>query len=399
MSSRLPASVWSLALAMGIGMSGATIAVRVAAEFGEVLSGHEALATLPTGLQVVGLMLGGLVSSRAMGRFGRKPVMLAGLTFGVLAGGIGVLAAWVQSYLLLFPAHFCLGLYLANIALLRFTAADQVMGPLSAHALSLTLFGGVIAAFVGPGFVFAANEISPAQFYGLSYAFIALVAALVWGLIALTPIKTGSGAAAEKPPLGILASDYMSYPYIVAVLTGAIGYCVMALLMTAAALYMKDLNQGGGPHAGHFGNNVRTFVIMWHVVAMFAPMIILPQIARWVGLRSLMLIGAGLLILAGILGIAGTSPLFLFTSLIALGFGWAATYGAGGILVKQVVPDAARFAAQGRNEFMIAFFTGLGSVGAGPIYAALGWESMSWAAIALVTLLIPLLLKLRLKGE
>jgi len=109
-----------------------------------------------------------------------------------------------------------------------------------------------------------------------------------------------------------------------------------------------------------------------------------------------MLLGAGLLILAGVLGLLGTAPVFLFTSLIALGFGWAATYGAGGILVKQVVQDEARFAAQGRNEFVIAFFTGIGSAGAGPIYDALGWQTMSWAAIILVMLLIPLILRLRL---
>ncbi len=348
--SRLPLSVWSLALAMGIGMSAATIAVRVAAEFGAELViaqfpnlpiNPNAVATLPTGLQVVGVMLGGLVCSRAMARFGRKPVLLVGLAFGILAGLIGIGAAVAKSYLLLFPAHFCLGLYLANIALLRFTAADQVAGPLSAQALSLTLFGGVIAAFVGPGFVYAADLISEVQYYGISYGFIALISAAVWTVIALTPIKNQSEeeqAQGSKDKADGPIPPYLTYPYIVAVLTGAVGYAVMALLMTAAALYMKELNGGSGPHAGHFGNNVRTFAIMWHVVAMFAPMIILPKIAQLIGLKQLMLLGTGLLILAAILGLLGTSPVLLYAALISLGFGWAATYGCGGILVKQAVP-------------------------------------------------------------
>lgn len=382
---------------MGIGMSGATIAVRIAAEFGEELSGSTALATLPTGLQVVGVMLGGLICSRAMAGFGRKPVLLAGLAFGILAGLIGVGAAIAQSYLLLFPAHFCLGLYLANIALLRFTAADQVAGPLSAQALSLILFGGVIAAFVGPGFVYAADLISAEQYYGISYGFIALIAAAVWSVIALTPIKNQPEEEESKDTPDGTIPPYLTYPYIVAVLTGAVGYAVMALLMTAAALYMKQLNGNlEGPHAGHFGNNVRTFAIMWHVVAMFGPMIILPRIAEMIGLKQLMLVGAGLLILASTIDLIGSSPVHLYAALISLGFGWAATYGCGGILVKQAVPHAARFAAQGRNEFTVAFFTGIGSVGAGPIFAALGWQTMSWAAIILVAALIPLIARLKL---
>lgn len=392
---RLPLSVWSLALAMGIGMSGATIAVRIAAEFGSDLSGSAALATYPTGLQVVGVMLGGLVCSRAMGRFGRKPVLLVGLAFGIAAGLIGVLAAWWQSYLILFPAHFCLGLYLANIALLRFTAADQVAGPMSARALSLTLFGGVIAAFIGPGFVYGANLISEDLYYGISYGFIALVAAGVWLVIALTPIKGNADRQDQSAPkLNTPLPPYMSMPYITAVLTGAVGYGVMALLMTAAALYMKQLNTDGGMHDGHFGSNVRTFAIMWHVVAMFAPMIILPRLAEWIGLKRLMLLGAGLLIFSASLGLISSSPTFLYAALIALGLGWAATYGAGGILVKQVVPDEARFVAQGRNEFIVALFAGIGSAGAGPIFSGLGWAPMNWAAIALVALLIPLILGL-----
>ena len=396
-TSRLPLSVWSLALAMGVGMSGATIAVRVGAEFGNILSGSAALATYPTGLQVVGVMLGGLLFSRAMAHYGRKPILLVGLAFGVLAGLIGVLASVFQHYWILFPAHLCLGLYLSCIALLRFTAADQVAGALSARAISLTLFGGVLAAFVGPGFVFAANLIDPAQYYGISYGFIGLVALAVCLLIAATPIKnSANAAAASAPPTGAPPPPYMSYAYGVGVLTGAIGYAVMALLMTAAALHMQAMNMGGSAHAGHFGPNVRTFAIMWHVVAMFAPMVILPRLAHLMGLKNLMLLGAGLLITACLVGLLPASPTQMFVALIVLGFGWAATYGAGGIVVKQVVPDAARFLAQGRNEFTVSFFTGLGTIGAGPALAFLGWEVMNWMALVLVAILVPLLLRLSL---
>lgn len=394
---------------MGIGMSAATIAVRVAAEFGEELSGDRAIATLPTGLQVVGIMLSGLICSRAMARFGRKPVLLVGLSFGILAGLVGVLAAVQQSYYTLFPAHFFLGVYLANIALLRFTAADQVMGPASARAISLTLFGGVIAAFVGPGFVFAADLISSTQYYGISYGFIALVSACVLTLIAVTPIK--NNAAETAPESTAVPTDtatdtattpraptppYMSYAYITAVLTGSIGYGVMALLMTAAALYMKELNMAEGPHRGHFGNNVRTFAIMWHVVAMFGPMIILPRLADLIGLKSLMMLGAGLLILSAAIGIGWNTPVAMYAALIVLGLGWAATYGTGGIVVKKVVADEARFVAQGRNEFTVAFMAGVGSIGAGFALKYLGWEAMNWMAILMVAILIPLIAKLNL---
>ena len=393
---RLPLSVWSLALAMGVGMSGATIAVRVGAEFGAVLSGTKALATYPTGFQVIAVMFGGLIFSRLMAKFGRKPILMVGLSFGVLSGSVGILAAFFQQYWILFPAHLCLGLYLSSIALLRFTAADQVTGALSANALSLTLFGGVLAAFVGPGFVFAANIISPAQYYGVSYGFIGLVALIVWLLIYFTPIKKNTETLESEQEIEI--PQYMTYNYIVGVITGAVGYCVMALLMTGAALHMQDMNLNDGAHAGHFGPNVRTFAIMWHVVAMFAPMLILPRIASFMGLKRLMVMGAALLVVACGIGLLPSSPSQMFVALIILGFGWAATYGPGGIVVKQEVPDAARFAAQGRNEFTVSFFTGIGTIGAGPALAYLGWEAMNLAALVLVIALLPLLFFLRLSS-
>ena len=113
-------------------------------------------------------------------------------------------------------------------------------------ALSLTLFGGVIAAFVGPGFVFAANQISAVQYYGISYGFIALVSVAVLALIVFTPIKSNASQHAENDagndagaPSSQGFQTYMSYPYVAAVLTGAVGYGVMALLMTAAHSYPR----------------------------------------------------------------------------------------------------------------------------------------------------------------
>ena len=153
---------------------------------------------------------------------------------------------------------------------------------------------------------------------------------------------------------------------------------------------------GSGPHANHFGNNVRTFAIMWHTVAMFAPMIILPRAADLMGLKTLMLVGAGLLILAAALGLASDSPLALYSSLIALGFGWAMTYGAGGILIKQVVADEARFVAQGRNEFTIALMMGIGSISAGPVLHYLGWDAMNLIAILVTGILVVLIARLNL---
>ena len=86
----------------------------------------------------------------------------------------------------------------------------------------------------------------------------------------------------------------------------------------------------------------------------------------------------------------------MYAALIVLGLGWAATYGTGGIVVKKVVADEARFVAQGRNEFTVAFMAGVGSIGAGFALKYLGWEAMNWMAILMVAILIPLIAKLNL---
>ena len=97
-------------------------------------------------------------------------------------------------------------------------------------------------------------------------------------------------------------------------------------------------------------------------------------------------------------GLRGFDQLALmFIALILLGFGWAGTYGASGIMIKEVVADQARFRAQGRNEMLVSLLSGLGAVSAGPLLKAIDWQAMNLISVFLALWLLPLILLNRSK--
>src|SRR5690606_29539140 len=90
-------------------------------------------------------------------------------------------------------------------------------------------------------------------------------------------------SAAEQKERGRPLAEIARQPaFIVAVLSGMVGYGVMNLLMTATPLAMQSC-------AHPFSD--AAFVIQWHVVAMFAPSFFTGSLIKRFGVRSIMFTG------------------------------------------------------------------------------------------------------------
>src|SRR5205814_867381 len=114
--------------------------------------------------------------------------------------------------------------------------------------------------------------------------------------------------------------------FVVAVLSAALGYGVMNLLMTATPLAMSFC---GYPFAA------AAFVIEWHVVGMYAPGFVAGSLIQRFG--ELRVIIAGTLLMAACAGvaIADNQVGHLWAALFLLGLGWNLMYTGGTTLLTE----------------------------------------------------------------
>ena len=168
----MPITVWGLAIAQALLMSGNILLVSISALVGQELAAHPAFMTLPIACQFIGVICATLPAAHLMQKLGRK----TGFVMGNL---IGLLGTWValQGVLHTSLSVFALGTFLIGIAIgvgqqYRFAALEACAQPQHARAISMVMAGGVLAAIIGPNLAILSQHWHPASpyagaFYGL----------------------------------------------------------------------------------------------------------------------------------------------------------------------------------------------------------------------------------------
>jgi len=342
---------------------------------GLALAPYAALATLPVTCWVLGGAFGTMPASFHMKRVGRK----RGLTWGTLWGVVGALLAagaiWLQSFWLLCFATLVWGVYNAYGQYYRFAAADVSTPDFRATAISLVLAGGLVGGLVGPSLSRWTVELAGPRFMG---AYLALVAFAVATMVLLRfihiPDPTPTERAASGRPLAQIAAQPK---FIVAVLSGAIGYGVMNFLMTSTPIAMRACGHPYGDAA---------FVVSWHVVGMFAPSFITGGLIRRLGVLPVMAAGVALNFAAIGIALSGLAVAQFWWSLVILGVGWNFLYIGGTTLLTETYRPEERAKAQGANDQAIFILMVISSFTSGMTVTAAGWERVNLLALPMVGL-------------
>src|SRR5258706_16339631 len=133
----------------------------------------------------------------------------------------------------------------------------------------------------------------------------------------------------------------MQPKFFFAVLSGAIGYGVMNLLMTATPIAMGL--------CGHpFGD--AAFVISSHVIAMFAPSLVAGSLIKRFGVLNIILTGALLNVVCVFIALNGVDVAHFWFSLVLLGIGWNFIYIRGTALLTETYRPEEKTKAQGAND-------------------------------------------------
>ena len=348
---------------------------------GLALAPTPALATLPVTCWVVGGAIATMQASQYMKKVGRRKGLIRGASVGIVGAAICAAAMWQASFWLLCFGALVWGTYNAFGQYYRFVAAEVAAPDFKATAVSLVLAGGLVGGIVGPTLSRYTVDLVGPKFAG---AYLALIVFALATMAVLSRMRIPDPTAAEQAASGRPLSEIAAQPkYIVAVMSGAIGYGVMNFLMTSTPIAMGVCGHPYGDAA---------FVISAHVIAMFAPSFVTGGLIKRFGKIPVMLAGAALNIVCIAVALAGLTVANFWWAMVLLGVGWNFLYiGATTLLTETYRPEE-RAKAQGANETAIFVMMALSSFSSGMIVTNASWEKVNYSATPLIAIVVAALL-------
>jgi MFS family permease len=344
---------------------------------GLALAPVKSLTTLPVTCWVLGGAIATMPASLYMRRVGRQTGLTTGAGFGILgalvcAGGVALSSFWI----LCVGALLC-GAYNAFGQYYRFAAADTASTDYKSQAISLVLAGGLVGGIIGPTVSRGTVDLLSPKYTG---AYLSLIVFALITMLILRFIRIPNPTAAEQASSGRPLRQIMAQPkYIVAVLSGAVGFGVMNFLMTATPIAMGI--------CGHpFGD--AAFVISSHVIGMFAPSFFTGSLIKRFGTLNIIFVGVLLNFLSIAGALSGLSVAHFWFALVMLGVGWNFMFIGGTTLLTETYRPEERAKAQGSNDFLVYVMMTISSVLSGLAVTAAGWERVNLSALPMLGIVL-----------
>jgi MFS family permease len=383
----IPAAVWRLTLAYSLMMAGTSLMVLLAGIIGTTFAPSADLATLPIALVVVGLAASTLPTGKLLNRFGRRPVFVA---YGFLALAAALLAMHslgTQNFAGFCAAGALMGWAGAAGHQYRFAALEAVEPEQAPRATSVLLFGGILAAFIGPEIAVRGRDLLPTEYAGsfllLTFSYAAGIALVSFH--ADRPAEAQAEDGAGRPLREILKSPAI----ILAISAAAVGYGVMSLLMTATPISMHT-------HAGHSLESTK-FVIQSHIAAMYLPSLLYARLQAGVGYRGMLWTGVVANVLCLLIAAINTQFLNYWLALMLLGVGWNFLFLSGTNLLPLGYRREERFRVQSVNDFVVFSVQALASLGSGWLLYQAGWTGIIRVCGVMIVLFSVMLYVFRLR--
>jgi MFS family permease len=346
------------------------------------------LATLPISLQFTFMTLATLPAALLMKRIGRAPGFIIFILIGSTGIALSLFALFEKDFLL-----FCIGSSLFGTSAgsnqqFRFAAVDTASNAFRPKAVSLVLAGGVLAGIMGPSLSAWAFDLLEPVIYGGVFVVILGMQVIMIVLLLFTDIPRPG----EAERMGTIRPfrEIASQPtFIVAVLSGMVGYGVMNFVMLSTPLFM-------GSHPTHaFAFPDVTNVIMWHVLGMFVPSFFTGWLIKRYGDLNVITVGALISALSIAVNLSGDSLMHLRVAMALVGLGWNFMFTGGTTLLLQTYTPAEKAKVQGVNDFFVFGTVAICSLLAGGTYQTVGWAAVNLAAVPLLVLVLVAVIWLR----
>ncbi|QBG58561.1 MFS transporter [Bacillus amyloliquefaciens] len=380
------------------GGAGLAAGITVGALLAQQMLGTDAYAGVPSALFTLGSAGAALFVGRLSQRFGRR----TGLATGFIIGGLGaigvVVAAIVNSIILLFVSLLIYGAGTATNLQARYAGTDLANQKQRATAISVTMVMTTFGAVAGPNLVNVMGNF--ATFIGvpsLAGPFILSATAFILaGIVLFTmlrpdPLDVAKRIAAYKQQNG---HEDDSNP--VNQKNDKRGLAVGATVMVMTQIVMVAIMTMTPVHMKHHGHGLGEvgLVIGFHIGSMYLPSLVTGILVDKIG-RTAMSIASGLtLLLAGLLAaLAPTDSIILLViALSLLGLGWNFGLISGTAQIVDSTEPSTRAKVQGTLDVFIALAGASGGALSGMVMANTSYAVLSLSGGLLSLVLLPVVI-------
>ena len=367
----------------GLGM-GATLAVG-AIMVGR-LAGSDGFSGLAATSATLGAALAAVPLARLAQRKGRSVSLTTGALLASLGGVVTIVASILGTVFLLLPGLALVGVGTAVNLQSRFAATDLSDPTTRGRDLSLVAWATTAGAVSGP------NLITPGEFLGgllglpeLSGPFvlttIAQASAALLYFFALRPDplllaqeRAASAARAGKPGAADVTDNRIMMR--TAIVSIALSHATMVAVMAMTPVHLM-----------HHGASLAIvgFTISLHIAGMYALAPIFGVMSDRLGRIPTILVGQGILVASLLFtGFGSENEMAVVLGLVLLGLGWSAATVAGSTLLTESTSIARRPRVQGISDLVMSGSGAMGGALAGVALAFLGYDGLSFVALALV---------------
>jgi len=316
-----------------------------------------------------------------MARVGRRTGFMTGAAINIGGCALGAVALALNSFALFCVATAIIGIYNAIGLQYRFAAAEIAPGAQRAKAISLVLAGGIVGGFLGPETTRLGRDLFPVPFAG---AFVLLAGWAALALVVQSRVNVPAPTLEERSGGGRPLREIARQPvFIVAVLSAALSYGLMNLLMVATPLAMSFCSH---PYSA------AAMVIAWHVVGMYAPGFVTGDLIKRFGVLPVVISGVALMAGCVAIALAGDTVAHFLVALFLLGTGWNFMYTGGTLMLTETYTPAEKARVQGVNDAIIFTTVGVSSFASGALVSSVGWETMNLIAIPILVFALVALL-------
>lgn len=370
-------NVWLLAASNSLAFSATPLMMLVGSLLGAELAPSADWATLPIATMVVGAAVGILPATQTMRYLGRKRGFLVFVALGAITCLLASYALVERSFMGFCLSSSLLGFTNAALQQMRFAGMESVEPEKSPTAASIVMCGGIIAAILGPELAVAGQHFTEVEYQG-SFWLVGVCFLMAGALLCLLKnprVIEVTTVSKKSRPLGQMLQ---SPSFLLAVISGTVGFVVMTFVMTGTPISMHN-------HQGHSLADTK-WVIQSHIAAMFLPSLVTPLLFRWFRIQGLMVAGIVCYSLMIFIGMMDSTVMGYWYQLIALGVGWNFLFVSGTALLPSTHLPGEQYKAQSFNDMTVFSFQAVASLTAGWAINITSWQNI------LLVCLVPMIL-------
>ncbi|MBU2882626.1 MFS transporter [Psychrosphaera sp. B3R10] len=351
------------------------VVVFVGGFIGIKLAPDEKFATLPIAFMIVGTALFMLPVVKILASVGRKRGFQLAILWGIANTLFSAYAIYIQSFWLFCLSVLLYGGLIASAQQFRFAAMESVDEQYGGLAVSVLLIAGLFAAFLGPEIAFVGKDWFSTEYVG---SFIGLTVLFSLSLIFIQFFNAPAAVKTVGRYQGRALTEIIKQPiFVVAILSGTVGFSVMSFIMTATPISM---------HVHHHFDLAETkWVIQSHIIAMYLPSFFTGILIRKFGHKNVLFAGLLAFLVCLTIGFIGQQYVHYWLALVQLGIGWNFLFVTATALLPMSYKPEEKFKIQGFNDLIMFSCQAIASLSAGWIIQQFGWTTM-------LSLCLPLLL-------